>query len=118
MCNHIHDEHEPIPYEGTGWKLFRYNWFGSLMPLLWNMKYKKPLFSKRIVWHDKYIGAGFCFFLDHIIALQALKEWKSYSKNVVLKEICYYRGVCKQIEGGVIGGISVEVGLCKEFKVV
>jgi hypothetical protein len=118
MCNKLHDDSQPIPEEGLGWKIVIQGNGELRAPV------NRTLYSRGIiVWEDG--EGGFCFFLKRSEALRASRayDWVDhrsgnfYDKQRVVK-IRYWRGLGKHIETKFVTKFNVEIALCKEFEFV
>ena len=137
MCNYLREDFEPIPENGTGWKLFEVK-NGNLTAPYHESKYQvneegfacfskenitfrmSDLSSVRASFYDFIENrVGFCLFTDKKTAQKAKKLWLrlNYHQNLVVLQVQYRKGLGKQIEEGMFGKrFPVYTAIVKEFK--
>jgi hypothetical protein len=124
MCNSIHNEHQPIPEKGFGWKIFESKnkpCFGFGNPYEFDGQWVR--------WNKDFqaCGDGFCFFLTQKEAQRALDRWwDNFEANDVrgimdpsnrlIRRIAYQGGLCRQQESNMIDGITVTMALCTKWR--
>lgn len=132
MCNLLHEDSQPIPETGIGWKLFRKGMNGQLLTLSVCNEIEHYCFSENesVKWNDSFKliwGAknvfGFCFLLTEELAREVLIKWAfavaHSEKEFLIARIEYKGGLGKHTELEFLGSdFPVEIALCKEFKVL
>jgi len=132
MCNNVLRQpivlrEREIPEEGRGWKVFGVGRdSGNLITLISGHNYwgenriiipNVGEYSSYLKWYPENEKAGFCFFRNEQIAINASKMLtESYSENVV-KEIHYKGGLQERWEENMFTGIVIRIALCKQFKI-
>jgi hypothetical protein len=122
MCNKLHDDSQPIPEKGIGYKLMLGE---GRLPLV--------NFNEYEVGHDKWIKIkwkykwdqfeGFCFFLNLQEAEKAGKAWADDDRveragRTELWKIEYDGGLGAHKEHGFIGDKGWNIALCAAFRLV
>ena len=119
MCNSIHDDYSvPRNKRGKGWKVF----------ILRDGEYR-GLVSKSYYWPTngiiKYNSVlsweGFCFLFTKREAERTRRIWLKCvieSEEVVVKKIEYKECISRQIEENFARPHKIDMGLCKEFRIV
>ena len=114
MCNRLHEDSEPIPEKGTGWKLFGPD------RLSWCLARKYLGRDKKgwVTWSkSRFDEGGFCFFLDKVEAVRVLCACRTDDNN--LFPIEYEGGLGTHEEPSMLGTKHrpPKVALCKRFRI-
>ena len=129
MCNRLHEDSQPIPEEGTGWKVFTKTRNLSNPELgIW--------IENGLLTHDydsdgwcrwdpeRFFDSedcGFCFMVDE----ESVDTFKYYAKpddvryfyEDVVKKIKYRKGLGHHVDHGFMDP-PVDIALCREFKII
>jgi hypothetical protein len=132
MCNYLHENHEKIPEDGEGFKIFN----PEDTPVFGSGYYGRSYYESDndwIVWdsvdsrfispvnHLEYIS-GFCIFLTREAAEKCLRDLKSGAGYWVFDEsyilpIKYKQGLGKHIEHAMVNG-EHEIAIVKQFRII
>ena len=127
MCNYLDEDATPIPRKGFGWKMFEIYegndalFLGGIICPLSHYRPAGPIkYDGWVNWIDFNTGEdGFCFFLDKLDALDALKSWGP-GFRVIIRKIEYRRGLGLNKEWNMFSGQRepINVALAKSFRLV
>ena len=132
MCNRLHSYSKPIPEFGEGWKVFTKERDGSLHQWVFSYglngqqlidDYKKKI-DDWCVWRPDLVEThaskdGFCFLIDRkAIEAFSLYIGKHKDSYTVIRKIKYRGGLGHHMDSGTLGFVSIDIALCKEFKVI
>lgn len=126
MCNSLHKDSLPIAPIGKGFKIFRKNINGDLVPMMCrSFRCYQPDNNKSInpwiKWNfDDLPETGFCFIPNWSDVMFLFIKWTflfSNLDNYVIREIEYRKGLGSHYEL-ITDESKTRIALCKEFRII